>query len=114
MNVCRLTLKGGEEIDVNFSATRVKHMKRTGGVIVLQGAGGKKILLPAVHIVNIESLAPVEAEAYSAVNDGNLFTRPSRLRRGFRLILSFLSLLHHVIDRCFPGSGSRAYRHAER
>src|SRR5688572_21593176 len=88
---CRITLRGGERIEIDKSATRIKHMRRVGGVLPLQGPSGNRIAIRATDIVGIESLAPAETEAYSPIDDGNLFARPARPRRGFRLLLSFLS-----------------------
>lgn len=58
---CRITLKGGEVMDLDKSVTRIKHIKRTGGYLPMKGPNGNMIIVPAKFIKKIEALAPAES-----------------------------------------------------
>lgn len=58
---CRVTLKGGEVIDLDISATRLKHIKRSGGYIPARGPNGNGVIIPSKFIKKIVALAPTES-----------------------------------------------------
>ncbi len=58
---CIVTFKSGNKIQVDISATRVKHMRRTGGVLTVMSPSGVKLMVSAKAIVDIQSLAPTES-----------------------------------------------------
>jgi len=55
---CRITLKSGEVFDLDLSATRVKHMKRSKVSIAVEGMKGERVIKPS-DIKSISSLSQV-------------------------------------------------------
>lgn len=52
---CTVTMKGGERFELDFTATRLKHMRREKKVLTIQNDKGEKFLMDCTKIKSIIS-----------------------------------------------------------